>query len=193
MRKRILLLLVAVLCVSLCACGNKVDNLISEIATLENKEITLADKERIEKIYDKYLALSEEEKAQITNYDVLKEADEVIVYYTIQEDTLNAAPKAVEEYAKSYCKIPSTMQVIKSETYPAKNDNFVAFVRLQFTAENSFGGKVEETLFAKVYCGATTQIKEYHFGDAHETWDDVGWADWIMEGIDFENKYIPNK
>ena len=66
--------MVAVICCSLVACGNKVDNLIEEIATLENDEITLADEERIDKIYDKYFALSEEDKAKITNYNILKEA-----------------------------------------------------------------------------------------------------------------------
>ena len=66
--------MVAVICCSLVACGNKVDNLIEEIATLENDEITLADEERIDKIYDKYFALSQEDKAKITNYDILKEA-----------------------------------------------------------------------------------------------------------------------
>lgn len=186
MKKVLSLFLMVAMCVSLAACGNKVDNLISEIAALEGKEITLSDKERIDKIYDKYLALSEEEKSQITNYEILEKADEVIVYYTIQEKTLKEAPKAVEEYAKSCCKIPSSMQVIKVQTYPAKDDFFVAFVRLQFTSENSFGGKGEDTLFAKVNCGATARIVEYHFGDAHETWDDVGWPDWMMEEIDFD-------
>jgi len=193
MKRKLVLLIVTLMTLSLVACGNKVDNLISEIATLENKEITLADEERIEKIYDKYLALSEEEKAQVTNYDILKNASEVVNYFTIQEKTLKEAPKVVEEYAKSCCKIPSSMQVIKVETYPAKEGCSVAFVRLQFTSENSFGGKGEDTLFAKVYCGATPKIEEYHFGDAHETWDDVGWPDWLMEGIDFDNKYIPTK
>ena len=58
MKKLLVLFLVAVICCSLVACGNKVDNLIEEIATLENDEITLADEERIDKIYDKYFALS---------------------------------------------------------------------------------------------------------------------------------------
>ena len=66
--KRVLALMLA-LCfigLALVACGNKVDNLIEEIATLENDEITLADEERIDKIYDKYFALSEEDKAKLT-------------------------------------------------------------------------------------------------------------------------------
>ncbi len=30
-----------------------------------------------------------------------------------------------------------------------------------------------------------------NFGDAHETWDDLEWSDWLMEEIDFETVYRP--
>ena len=34
------------------------------------------------------------------------------------------------------------------------------------------------------------EIKKSHFGDAHENWDDVDWSDYIMEEIDYNNKYV---
>ena len=196
MRKRILLLLAVVLCVSLCACGgNKIENLIEDIAALEGKEITLADEELIDKIYDKYFALTEEEKTQITNYDILEEAGTRVNFLSEQQSTMQNAPIIVEEYIKSCLKTPSAMQVVKTEVYASKDDCFGAFVRMQYTGENAFGGKIEETCFAQVEALGMSynRVIKSHFGDAHETWEDLGWANDIMERIDFENKYIPTK
>ena len=194
MKKLLVLFLVAVICCSLVACGNKVDNLIEEIATLENDEITLADEERIDKIYDKYFALSEEDKAKITNYDILKEASEEVNRLVRTKETMQQAPAFVEEYIKSCLKTPSAMKVIKTEVYASKESMWEAFVRMQYTGQNTFGGTLEETCLIKVDLigGGYSDVIKVHWGDAHEQWEDTGWPDSLLEEIDFENKYVPN-
>ena len=195
MKKKIVLILATLMCISLCACGeNKIENLIEEIATLEGKEITLADEEQIHKIYNKYFALTEEEKTQITNYDIFEEARSslniLLVQQSTMQKTLQSAPIVVEEYIKSSLKTPSTMQVVKIEVYASKDDCCEAFVRMQYTEENDYGGKIEKTCLARVRYESVSQC---HFGDAHETWEDLRWDKDTMERIDFENKYIPTK
>lgn len=189
MKKVVVFLLIIVICFSLSACGNKIENLIADIETLENEEITLEDECRIDKIYDKYLALSEEDKMKITNYNILETASKRVNYLSAQEDTIRDAPQVVEEYIKSRLKIPSAMQVIKTQVYASKESCYEAFVRMQYTGENAFGGKVEETCFAhvRIMGAGYNDILDSHFGDAHETWDNVGWSDHTMEEIDFES------
>ena len=178
---------------SLAACGSRVDRLIEDIAPLEDEEITLADEERIDKIYDKYFALSEEEQAQVTNYDILKEASEKVNYLAQQKESMEEAPRFVEDYIKSRLKTPSAMNVIKTEVYASKDSMWVVFVRMQYTGQNAFGGTIEETCFVKadLIGGGYSSVERSYFGDAHATWEDTGWPDSLIEEIDFENKYVP--
>ena len=194
MKKLIVLFFAVLMSLSFVACGNKIDNLIKEIETLEGKEITLADEKRIDKIYDKYFALSEEEKAEITNYGVLEKAGTRVNYLATQKETMEKAPRFVEEYIKSRLKTPSAMKVIKTEVYASKGGMWEAFVRMQYTGQNSFGGIIEETCLVKVNLigGGFSSVDKSHFGDAHATWNDTGWSDSVIEEIDFENKYVPS-
>lgn len=193
MKKIICLLIAVVICFSFASCSNKIDNLIAQIATLENKEITLDDEVVIDRIYDKYLKLSEEDKAQITNYHILEKARSKVSFMSRQQESMQRAPMIVEEYIKSRLKTPSAMRVISTEVYGSKEDSYDAFVRMQYTGENAFGGTVEKTCFAKVEAHGSKfdRVAEEHFGDAHETWDDLEWSDWLMEEIDFETVYRP--
>ncbi|MEE1011314.1 MAG: hypothetical protein U0L11_04680 [Acutalibacteraceae bacterium] len=195
MKKIFCLIFVVIICFSFASCSNKIDNLISQIATLENKKITLEDEELIDKIYDKSLDLSEEEKSQITNYDILGAAVNRVGFLSRQQETMQQAPMIVEEYIRSCLKTPSAMKVIKTEVYASKESYFDAFVRMQYTGENAFGGTLERTCFAKVeiHGASYNRVVENHFGDAHETWEDLRWSDWLMEQIDFETEYIPTK
>ena len=163
------------------------------LATLENKEITLDDKVIIDRIYDKYLELSEEDKVQITNYHILEKARSKVSFLSRQQESMQRAPMIEEEYIKSRLKTPSAMRVINTEVYGSKEDSYDAFVSMQYTGENAFGGTVEKTCFAKVEVHDLKFDRgvEEHFGDAHETWDDLEWSDWLMEEIDFETVYRP--
>ncbi len=194
MKKILVLFLLGIMFMSIMGCGNKVDNLISEIAKLEGVEITLKDEKRIDKLYNKYLALSEEEKVQITNYDILKKASEKVNYLAVQKETMQKAPDFVKEYIQSRLKTPSAMKIVKTEVYASKDGMWNAFVRMQYTGENAFGGTIEETCLAKVNLigGGFSEVVKSHFGDAHETWNDTGWSDSVIEEIDFKNKYVPS-
>lgn len=128
MKKIICLLIAVVICFSFSSCSNKIDNLIAQIATLENKEITLDDEVIIDRIYDKYLELSEEDKAQITNYHILEKARSKVSFLSRQQESMQRAPMIVEEYIKSRLKTPSAMRVINTEVYGSKEDSYDAFV-----------------------------------------------------------------
>ena len=198
MKKLFALFLTMILCLSLTACGNTVDTLISEIAALENKEITLADEERIDRLYNQYTALPEEEKAKITNFPILEEAATKVNHLSYQMQQMEAAPRVTEAYIKSYLKIPSTMQIIKTNVYASKDNLSEVFVRMQYTCENALGGKVEETCFVLIRDAhlASHRIVTSAFGNAQASWNDVDLSiglENITDQIDFDNQYVPAK
>lgn len=194
MKKAISLLLIAVMCLSLTACGNRVEKMITEIQALENEELTLSDEKRVDELYKEYLALSDEEKAQITNFDILDAASKRVNFLSARKKFMPRAYSAVIDWVKSRLKTPSTMEVIKIEVYPSYNSMMEAFARIQFTSENAYGGKVEETYFVMIalVSADTFEAKWHYKGDAHATWAEVDWPEKVLQEIDFENKYIPN-
>lgn len=73
MKKALSLILALVLCLSMCACGSKVEPLIERIEAL-NGNVTLESGPFIEQAEAEYNALSEKDKSKVTNYAVLVSA-----------------------------------------------------------------------------------------------------------------------
>lgn len=91
MKKIIALLLVAVMCLSLVACGGQSEAakaLDEKILTLG--EITIDSKELLEEIDTEYENLTDQEKSSLENYDVLKTA----------RDTYNAQMEKIQSFAE---------------------------------------------------------------------------------------------
>jgi len=192
MKRWIAMLLVIVMSLALVACGNKVEKLIADINTLD-REITMNDEDRVEKIFDRYSALSDEDKAKITNYEILEAASDTIGELRAREITLKAAGPAAVEYVKSRLKIPSSLNVIKTEIYPSKKSTQIAYVRIQFTSENSFGGKGEDTFFLKIKGFIKPTIQQSHYDDAHADWKDTKWSKSELEDVDLGNRYMASQ
>lgn len=91
MKKIIILLLVASMCLSLVACGkqsNSARALDAKILTLG--EITINSKELLEEIETEYENLTEKEKSSLKNYDILRKA----------RDTYNSKLEEIQSFAE---------------------------------------------------------------------------------------------
>jgi len=196
MKKILSLLLATVICLTLAACGHKVKRLIKDIAMLEGRELKLSDEDYVDDLYKTYLSLSEEEQAQVTNFELLDTASKRVNFLSARQDLMQEIYyRAATEWVKSCLKTPSTMEVLKIEVYPAYDSMWYAFASIHFTAENGYGGKVEQVYFAQLErVGPNTYRAERSYkGDAHATWEDVDWLDAVWEEIDYEHKYVPGK
>lgn len=179
-----LILLLCIGLTALCGCIRATPEQIVQRINRLDEEITLQDEECVKDIYEDYLQLSEEDQGKVTNFANLKKANDRIIFLTQSKKTMEAAPRAVEEKIKSRLKVPSSMTVTKTQVWPSKTSFMTAYVRMQYTAANALGGLVEETCFAEVrVMGAKSEVRRTHYGDAHESWDDVAWMS--TEDVDF--------
>lgn len=163
---------------------------MEKIDTLEGKELTLADE-----LYETYLALSDEEKAQISKFELLDTASKRVNFLSARKKLMPEIHTAAIEWVESCLQTPSTMEVLDIDVYPAYDSFWYGFARIHFTAENGYGGKVEKVYFVKLEkVGPSTfdPVQRYK-GDAHATWEEVDWPDSVLEEIDFENRFDPNR
>ena len=63
----------------------------------------------------------------------------------------------------------------------------IAYVRMQYSGTNAFGGTLEKTCFAQVeyICEGCDSIKYVSTDeDAHAKWNELGWSQYIIDDID---------
>lgn len=80
MKKGISLILVLVMCLSLCACGKSQAVKAVEEAITDIGEVSIDSKDAIENADNLYNALSSKEKDQVENYNILEQAQKAYVF-----------------------------------------------------------------------------------------------------------------
>ncbi len=144
MKKALSLILAFVLCLSLCACGKskEVKNVESLITAIG--EITVDSGEQIASCRAAYDCLSEEDKQDVNNYDLLIKAEEKyakIAPVALSIENINEYLELSFEYDKGEMKymleLYYTDSELKFETNPLKNGHFEdAYITIKIELNN---------------------------------------------------------
>ena len=150
MKKFISLILIILFCFSLLSCNNTansnheskitpVESVINEISRLSTSSAIAS----INNVQEKYDALSESEKTQVTNYDHFLYCKECVVYW----DTVKKASELAKETLKSNLKNPESLQAheytFRAYTYDISSpDRKIDYIQIiwDYSAQNGFGG-----------------------------------------------------
>ena len=113
--------------------NSAVEEVIAEIDGLG--EITIDDKENIEKINNLYTALSEEEKALVTNHDVLVTANNKMAMLKLSSENVNKNDKSQKDQNKQK-DLDSVYNSINKELWDATEDTEDLLDKLNNTRSN---------------------------------------------------------
>ena len=190
MKKRFLnyLISVIVLLTMLSGCGSIEEDTSSKKAVedlnfsidslfLADNEFDISDVGLYDRIVSQYNELSDSQKAQIINYDkVTALSGKIEELRKIKEDLDTAYDLGVSSLKRSL-KNPSSYNENDAQVCGSKDNPNKYYVKIKYSATNSFGGVMEGTYLAIVENG---KIKSESAGDAQYDWD-------VFTHLDFDH------